>query len=344
MAPENFCPLPETRRQPLHCAVRAVPNSSSSGKSGVPRAAVLIVAALAALLAGAELSLHFLLGLGNPVLVTPDPACDYILKPNQNVYRFFCHTHTNAWGMRSNPFPAVPDSGTLRVLFIGDSVTYGTSHVDQSKIFSEILHRELPSVLHRSVEVLNASAGGWAPDNEVSWLRSRGTFHSNVVLLVLNSGDLAQPRNRISGLGDDTPVRAPATAIGELWLRYLKPRFFHLAPRTDAGDVAQPNAETTIRANLTELETAASLASSQHARFAIVYIPFRKEIPQPAAESEAALRTWTAAHNVPLFDLTSVEASYLPKQISLDGDHLTADGHRIIAEAIEKQWASILAP
>lgn len=321
-----------------------MPNPYPSGKSRGSRATVLIVAALAALLAGAELSLRFIFGLGNPVLVAPDPASDYILKPNQNVYRFFCHTRTNACGMRSDPFSAVPDSGTLRVLFIGDSVTYGTSHVDQSKIFSEILHRELPSIVHRPVEVLNASAGGWAPDNEVAWLRSRGTLHSNVVLLVLNSGDLAQPRSRISGLGDDTPVRAPATAIGELWLRYLKPRFFHLAPRTEAGDVAQPNSGATLRANLTELETAASLASSQHARFAIVYIPFRKEIPQPAAESEATLRTWTAAHHVPLFDLTAVETSYPPKQISLDGDHLTAEGNRVIAEAIEKQWASTLAP
>ena len=300
---------------------------------------ILIVLVVAAL--GAELALR-LVGLGNPVLVAPDPACAYILKPDQNVYRFFCRTRTDQYGMRSDPFPAVPKPGTLRVLFVGDSVTYGTSHVDQAKIFTEVVHRGLPDVVHRPVEVLNASAGGWAPDNELSWVRSRGIFHSDIVLLVLNSGDLGQPRNAISDMGEDTPSHRPATAIGELWSRYLRYKLFHVAPKSDAGDAAAPNADATIRANLADLQTMDDLVVSEHARFAIVYLPFRREIPEPAAQSESALRAWTAAHDVPLFDLTAVEAAYPTGQISLDGDHLNTNGNRIIGEAIERQWSSTL--
>jgi hypothetical protein len=300
--------------------------------------AFLVVAALA------EVSLRFVLGLGHPVLVVPDTACGYLFKPNQDAYRFFCHTHINAYGMRADDVSPTRDPGKLRIMFIGDSVTYGTSHIDQSNIFSELVHRDLPSIVHRPVEVLNASASAWAVDNEFSYARSRGIFQSDVVLLVLNSGDLGQPRAEIADVGDDTTLHHPFSALGELWSRYVEPRIFHVAPAKDAGDVAFKNADATIRANLSELDNFQALVLEQHARFAIVYIPFRGEIPEPAAESEANLRSWTVAHHVPFFDLTAAEVAYPVREITMDGDHLNVRGNEIVAQSIENLWSSTLAP
>jgi len=296
------------------------------------------------LVAAAELSLGFVLGLGNPVIIAPDPACAYLFKPNQNAYRFFCHTRINAYGMRADPVPPAKDPGKLRIMFIGDSVTYGTSHIDQSKIFSEIVHRDLPSVVHRPVEVLNASVSAWAIDNELAYARSRGIFQSDVVLLVLNSGDLAQPRAEIGDVGEDTTLHHPSSALGELWSRYLKPRFFHVAPAKDAGDSSAQNSEATIRANLADLDAFRARVAGQHARFAIVYVPFRVEIPEPSAESEATLRGWTGGHHVPFFDLTSAEAAYSAREITLDGDHLNVRGNQLVARNIENMWSSTMAP
>ena len=316
-----------------------------SGKeSGSLRVMGRTLLALAILAAAAELSLRFVLGLGTPVIIAPDPVCAYIFKPNQNTYRFFCHTHINSYGMRADPVPAVKDPGKLRIMFIGDSVTYGTSHIDQSKIFTEIIHRDLPSVVHRPVELLNASVSAWAIDNELAYARSRGIFRSDVVLLVLNSGDLSQPRAEIGDVGEDTTLHHPSTALGELWSRYFKPRFFQVSPARDAGDAAAPNADATIRANLAELDSFEALVAGQHARFAIVYIPFRSEIPEPAAQSEATLRSWTAAHHVPLFDLTSAEAAYSVGAITLDGFHLNVRGNQVAAQSIENLWPSNMEP
>lgn len=312
---------------------------SNKQKRSLPRL-VWILILLVGFAVCAELVLHFLLGLGNPVLIAPDSACSYTLAPNQNVYRFFCRTHTDRYGMRSDSFAPIPSPGALRIMFVGDSVTYGTSRVDQSKIFTEVLHRKLPSVLHRPVEVLNASAGGWAIDNELSWLRSRGTFHSGLVILVLNSGDLGQSRADIHDAGDETPQTRPGTAFGEIWDRVLKPRLFHGSPHIDAGDAAPPDPGAILRANLGELDQFQTIASADGARMAILYIPFRKEIPSPANQSEAALMTWSIAHHVPLFDMTDAEARYPTTQVSLDGDHLTSFGHRVIADAVEKEWSA----
>lgn len=316
-----------------------MPVAVSRRKKSPVRIAAWIAAALLVIGICSELLLRFVLGLGNPVVVVPDAACAYTLAPNQNTFRFFCHTHTNRYGMRSDAFAPEPAPGTLRIMFVGDSVTYGTSHVDQSRIFTELLHRGLPSVLHQPVEVLNASAGAWAIDNELSWLRSRGTFHSKIVVLVLNSDDLPQPRAQITDVGDDTAQNYSHTALGELWTRLLKPRLFHTAPHVDAGDAAIINQET-IRANLAELGAFQKLTAANGARMALLYIPFRHEIPSPAVQSEETLTAWATAHHVPFFDMTSVEAAWPVHAISLDGVHLNVHGNQVVADAVEKEWDS----
>ena len=320
-----------------------MPVAVSHQKKSSLRIAAWIVAALLVIGICSELLLRFVLGLGNPVVVVPDAACAYTLAPDQNTFRFFCHTHTNSYGMRSDAFASVPAPGTLRIMFVGDSVTYGTSHVDQSRIFTEVLHRELPAVVHQPVEVLNGSAGAWAIDNELSWLRSRGTFHANIVVLVLNSGDLAQPRAQITDVGDDTAQSHSHSALGEVWTRILKPRLFRHAPHVDAGDVAGRNAAT-IRANLAELDDFQKLTAAAGARMVLLYIPFRHEIPNPAAQSEETLTVWTAAHHVPFFDMTSTEAVWPVHAISLDGVHLNARGNQVVAGAVEKEWDSKMSP
>jgi hypothetical protein len=294
------------------------------------------------LLAGTELSLRFVLGLGNPVLVTPDAACGYILTPNQNIERFFCRTRTNRYGMRSDPVQEHPAPGTLRLLFLGDSVTYGTSRVDQSALFTQILHRELPSLVHRPVEVLNASASAWAIDNEVSYLRSRGTFHADLVLLVLNSGDPGQPRSRIEDIGDDTTLHHSTTAIGEVWSRLIAPRYLHIGLRTDAGDTSAVDARAVIQANLADLDALQLFVQNHHARLAVIYIPFRREIPGPASEAQLLLHTWCTSHSVPILDMTQAESAYPTKAITLDGIHLNRKGNAVVAHSIEEDWKTIL--
>lgn len=282
-------------------------------------------------------------GLGNPVLIAPDSACSYTLKPDQDVFRFFVHTHINHYGMRSDDLPDLPGKGALRLLFVGDSITYGTTRVDQNAIFTELLHRELPAIVHRPVEVLNASAGAWAPDNELAFLQSRGIFHSGTVLLVLNNGDITQPQSTIDSVGDSLPVKRPATAIGELYTRYIRPRMGHLLTKADAGDNVISNSESTVRKNMADLDRIDELVRGQGAALVIVYIPFKRDIPDISRSSESTLKAWSVAHRVVMLDLTSAEASLSVNQITLDnGIHLNSMGHLLIARAIEQSWPQVI--
>ncbi len=313
------------------------------GRHRVLRLVWIALAALFLCAAITEIILRFVIGLGNPILIQADPACEYILKPDQDVFRFFVHTRINHEGMRSDEVPAVRGPGALRILFVGDSITYGTTRVDQRDIFTEILHHDLPILAGQPVEVLNASAGAWAPDNELAYLRSRGIFHADLVVLVINDGDLTQPRATVAEVGDDLPLERPATAIGELYTRYLRPRLTHWLQRSDAGDNMAANNNRVTRENLADLDNIQKLVADQGARLIIAYIPFRKDIPEPALAAQNTFRTWAAARHVPMFDLTPAELPYSASDITLDhGVHFNTRGNAVVAHALERAWLQVV--
>jgi lysophospholipase L1-like esterase len=289
-----------------------------------------------------DIALRLLFGLGNPVLYQRDPACGYLPVPNQHVWRFFCHNDINAYSMRSPEFPAIKPAGSLRIMFIGDSVTYGTTHIDQSKIFTSLIARDLPTQLHRGVEVLNASAGAWAPANEAGYLKSRGTFHADVVIFVLNTGDLDQPfePGQFSSAGG-YPDHKPLCALSEVWERYVWPRLTY-AVASDAGSLASssPRVSEVLPSVLASLAEANSLVTRSGASFGIVYSPSRGGYWENAtyAGGLRTLRHWAQDQGIPFLDLTAFYAPCAPKDIYQDGIHLREKGNEVAARAIEQQW------
>jgi hypothetical protein len=299
--------------------------------------------AVIALVAGLELALRLILGLGNPILIARDIACDYITKPNQDIYRFFVHTYINRFGMRSDEIPTTKAPNTLRIYFAGDSITYGTTHVDQAAIFSELVRRELPTLVHKPVDVLNGSANAWAPANEAAFLESRGLFQSDVVILVLNDGDLTQPIATIAEVGDGLPEIRPSSAIGEVYTRYIKPRLLHENAKSDAGISAAEHAESTIQSNFFILDKLQAYVMSQGSHLAIAFLPFRASVSDGATRSAPQhLLKWCKAQGVPLVDLAFAISTQPLNSITIyDRVHLNALGNGLVATGLEERWNQI---
>jgi lysophospholipase L1-like esterase len=304
--------------------------------------------ALVILLVLTEVGLRLALGLGNPVIYQPDPACGYLPVPNQHIRRFGRRNDINSFSQRSAEVPMSKPAGTLRLLILGDSVSYGTTYIDQSKIMATLLARDLPGQLHRPVEVLNASTGAWAVSNEWGYLKSRGTFEADVLLFVLNTGDLTQPFSKTNfDVNGGYPGHKPATAIGELWGRYLKPRLLKQSGPIDAGSLAAPTAaddRTVTESVLADLTAAHDFARQHGAQFGIVYSPGAEgEWAQPAYEAALKqLRKWAQGLNVPIIDMQPIYAQ--SKQLPyLDGIHLNEHGNALVARAIEDHWPELMA-
>ena len=272
-------------------------------------------------------------GLGHPILYELDPAYGYFTQPNQYTRSLFARTATNSFGMRSPEFTRDKPAGTLRLLFLGDSITYGTTQVDQDDIFVEKVRKDLSTKLQRRLEEINASANGWAISNEYSFLHSRGTYNSDFVLLVLNSGDLDQPFSRFSDV-EGAQTRGPRTAISELLTRLLL-LWKHFSQH-DPGTTVEhdPNTE---QANLRDLTKMANFSRAQGAQFLLVFVPFRRNIAQGVTSSVSyPLKHWAESEGVDLFDVTPAVSAYETKAITLqDGVHYNPRGNRLVADVLE---------
>jgi lysophospholipase L1-like esterase len=254
--------------------------------------------------------------------------------------------------MRSDDINMVKERGHIRILFVGDSVTYGTTYIDQSKIFTSLVAQNLPGLMGCAVDILNVSAGGWAPGNEIGFIKSKGIFDADLVLVVLNTGDLTQPFADFQP-SPNYPTERPLTAIGETWSRYVAPRLF-----AGYGEVADPGSfpaesedmASETKAVLATLDEGRNYALAHNAKFGIVYEPSHSKI-WDGVGFEAVKNDfgrWISANKVPLIDLTSDLEKYPLGQVYLEkqgGDsfiHLTSFGHGVAAARLVSALPAIL--
>ena len=75
-------------------------------------------------------------GLGKPLIYEKSRILGYKIKPNQNIERRGKNININNLGMRSlNDWK---EDRNYKIIFFGDSVTFGGSIVNNSDLFSEI--------------------------------------------------------------------------------------------------------------------------------------------------------------------------------------------------------------
>ena len=117
---------------------------------------------LLAVLAAAEMTCRYVIGLGDAPLSEADPQMEYLFQPSQTCHPLHHLVHINRYSMRSDDFPAHKSNGAeLRVMVVGDSVVYDGVQIDQHDICTEVLKRQLARDLHRPVVVGNISAKSW---------------------------------------------------------------------------------------------------------------------------------------------------------------------------------------
>ena len=330
--------------QRLHVISKSSP-PSGTGKRSLAKTLAALVLSLLLLLVLVDLALSHILGLGNNIVLQPDPNAGYVFTPYQHVHRFFKDTQINQYSMRSPSISPTKAAGTYRVMMIGDSMTYGSTQLDQQAIFASLLGTELPSQLHKPVEILNASASAWAIGNEAGYLDSHGTYDADLVVLVINTGDSLQATSTLADLGGDSATVKSPCALCEVWTRYLRDRIFHKPARMDAGTAPANDSPANGPLNLQHLEHMYQVVRQHHARLAVVFLAMRLYIPANAqASAPDKLIEWAQQHQVPLIDTTAAESPFTLKQITLDGIHFNSKGHRAVATYLEQHWNQLDPP
>lgn len=116
-----------------------------------------------------------------------DPILPFALIPGQYPIRNGTVT-INSLGYRGREFARTRTPGMLRILFVGDSFTFGYG-VDDNETLPRCVERALDDAF-ASVEVINAGFHGYAPAHYELYLRTEGyALEPDVIVPVLYGGN-----------------------------------------------------------------------------------------------------------------------------------------------------------
>jgi lysophospholipase L1-like esterase len=293
---------------------------------------VAVALGLAVLLGATELVLRAL-GLGHPVVYDNRLVWGYRPLPNQTQSRFLgARVHVNALGVRGPDVAAVRPPNTTRLLFLGDSVTWGGSYVDDDALFAAVAARRLASD-GRQVEWLDAGVNAWGPENILGLVRETGGFDSSAWIVLGLADDLRREKTHV---GEVPYVNvAPATALEEVLLYGAYALLTaYKRPKPDA-DLARLAA-----ANLEHYAAIASHGGSLGVRVLLAWHPTTDALASgndPHREPFLALGPRTGATAL---DLTPAYRA-AGGAVYTDGMHLSVSGHRVAGDAIGDALAGI---
>jgi hypothetical protein len=130
-----------------------------------------------------EMVLRARLGLGRPVLYDSSPVYGYRPLPGGTYRRFGgARLHFNNLGLRAEgDWDDEPDG---KILFLGDSVTYGGSYVDNNQLFSALATGGLPGYAAG-----NAGVNAWGVENIYGLVVEMGFQPAKVYVTVVPEAD-----------------------------------------------------------------------------------------------------------------------------------------------------------
>ena len=172
------------------------------GSGDRPRRTLVLCLLLAVGLAGglglAEVVLRTA-GLGDPIVYSTNTAYRYAPAPNQRVNRRRDAWITiNAAGYRSTESWGKP--AAFKVLWIGDSVTWGGTYIGDADTFAELSCVRIEQATGAEAVCGNGGVNAYGVDNMVSRLRyDRAGDDANVIVAVVGWSDFFRSKSNIGG-------------------------------------------------------------------------------------------------------------------------------------------------
>ena len=144
------------------------------------------------LLSITEMCLRLFLGLGHPVLYRSSPLFGYRLQPDQLVHRRGSEIRVNNLGLRAD---RDWDSNIEnKILFLGNSVTYGGTYISNKYLFSHLAVQGLNGYVAG-----NAGINGWGIENISALIVEYGFLPARTYVTVLQETDFYRGLSKLAG-------------------------------------------------------------------------------------------------------------------------------------------------
>ena len=281
------------------------------------------------------------IGLGNPVLYYADTSYRYAPRPNQkHVGRYGAAVTIDSKGLRGTKDWTAPADG--KILFMGTSVTWGGTYIDDKDLYSNVVCVDLKKALNRDFTCGNAGVNSYGLDNMVARIRYRDFADESAIVVTVGSF------NAVRGLVDINslpyfvfPPPGPFKALAEAttllaWKAVNVIRFLQYE-RTYDMRVAERS--------LGDLFAALRETDRPGRKVLIVMMPDREQLDGKEDDLTRRVRAVIKDSKLDFLDLHQ-PMSAVAKRDSLysdNGSHLELAGHRFVGDRIAEKLESLLA-
>jgi len=300
-------------------------------------------------------------------IFTRDPDMGWRLKPGVSGVWGLVPTTINNDGLRGADLPPPERVEQFRILFLGDSVTFGY-RVQDHQPFPLLTGRELNARGPAQMVVpMNAGVGGYSPWQEYEYLVRRGLdLDPDLVLVCFVLNDVTekfslvqfggselgfQVRHTVEGLGDRLAGWSHIFAFGS----YLRDRIrYGGEPATAAKEIERlqvmdllydEKKELTDRAwalTLENLDRIFQRCAAEEIPALLVAFPYAFQLQDPEAygRPQRVLLHHAVEQGVDTVDLLPLLRRDLDQRgldisaLFLDDNHLTVEGHRAVARIL----------
>lgn len=294
----------------------------------------------------AAASLSFLLALLIAELVfrvfdirpTPNPPPQYIQAERVN-------NHRNALGLREDWDTLADRDQSIRIMMLGDSVTYGES-VEPNETFCHLVEDNLnsqPNVLPKGVITINLGVPGTAPGEQLKhYLSLKDRLHPQIVLHILYINDLSidlyAMLRQIYRIRDDELIVGDASYV----LYYLEKQIrywlaWHATIDYFRGGRNNPQRAAAWTVLKTDVRACKQAVEESGSVYAIVMFPWLFQLDDYLlTDVHRDMGLFATELGVPYLDLLKVFAGRDADSLRIGpaNEHPNAEGHRLAAQKI----------
>ncbi len=290
------------------------------------------------------LSEYFLryLGLGDPIIYKTNPAWKYSLSENQKKIRFEDkEIIINNVGLRSSKQWIKQDNKLI--LFVGDSVTYGGSRIDNKELFSERICKSLKGEYICG----NAGTNGYGVLNMI--MRSRyddRIQNADVVIFVLILQDFWRGLVDMRQLGFFTSrpnsfFPAIEEAINHFGWKYDINRYLGQKDKINSSVKSSDRKKLIYKLRQDEANFAIEnlnkeilRLTSQNKKVFVFFSPSRHSLIEKEIDWEKRLKDKIVKNVDNIYDLTNDFRNNKELEIFMDDVHLNIKGHKVASDLI----------
>ncbi len=149
-----------------------------------------------------------------------DQDLGWRLRPNTTQVWDHKSAKINSKGIRGPELDYDKPAGATRVLFLGDSVTFGEGLKTFEEAFPFLIGQKLMAQLKKPVEAINTGVGGYSPWQEAIYLEKEGIkYHPDLVVVTFVLNDVTEKFSltRFGGTGEGWQLSHNYSSFSE-WL------------------------------------------------------------------------------------------------------------------------------